>query len=98
MTRAELQIEAARSRDEPGPLEEALVLLRAARSLPGCQNRVLLVDARARLERARQALARGEDATRDLEAVLAHRADVAANVPDSEPWDEVFAQAEALRP
>ena len=98
VTRAELQIEAARSRDEPGPLEEALVLLRAARSLPGCQNRVLLVDARARLERARQALARGEDATRDLEAVLAHRADVAANVPDSEPWDEVFAQAEALRP
>jgi hypothetical protein len=77
-------------------LERALAELAHARGLDGCQNRVALLEARARLERARRARARGADAAADLAAVLARGESLPATLPDATAWQAVLAEARAL--
>jgi len=53
------------------------------------------LQATARLARARLAIAAGEDAGADLEAILALRDHEAARVPDNMPWVALFQDAES---
>ncbi len=97
ITLAELQIEKGRMDGSDGWLLAAGETLAAAKDLEGCPNRVNLLSARAELERARQARARGDDPAPLIEAVLDRCRHEAAMVSDSAPWDAVRAEAEAER-
>ncbi|MPZ16959.1 MAG: protein kinase [Luteitalea sp.] len=97
ITLAELQLEMARSSQRRELIDKALETLGRAAKLEGCGNRVNYLRACAQLERARLAVAAGEDARADLDAVLAMRNDEGAQEPDNAPWLEVFAAAEQLR-
>jgi tetratricopeptide (TPR) repeat protein/predicted Ser/Thr protein kinase len=70
-----------------GDATGALVELEAARSLPGCQNRVNLLRARALLRRGMEG---GPGGRADLEAALALCPDHAHH-PDDAPWEELRA-------
>ncbi|MBI3268296.1 MAG: protein kinase [Planctomycetes bacterium] len=80
-----------------GRVDEALELLRPARKLEGCQNRVMFLTARARLVRARLQAAAGLDPRPDLDVVLGYRDEAAASAPDNEGWLEVLDAAQAER-
>jgi len=73
-------------------LERALETLERARELSGCQNRVQALRARALLERAKRAKARGEDGRADLEAVLGLNEGSEARA--TAPWKDLLAEAE----
>lgn len=94
VTMAEILIECARRSGDPAWIAEALDALAHAGRLEGCGNRVEYLGARARLVRARLALAAGLDPRADLEAVLAWREHAAAHVPDHHPWTTLIAEAE----
>jgi tetratricopeptide (TPR) repeat protein/predicted Ser/Thr protein kinase len=98
VTLAEIEIEIGRTTGARDRIERALELLRHAHELPGCGNRVGFLEARARLERARAAVAGAapdaDTARRDLNAVLAMREDESARVPDNGPWLALFDDAE----
>ena len=95
--RVELQLEAARLDSDSSALDDAFVLIERAGELPGCQNRVMHLRARALLSRARLKLERGEDPDRELSEVEAYRTHNALHVPDAEPWLAVLAEADELR-
>ncbi len=95
VTAAELRIEQARIGGRDEPLGTALGLLEVAAGLEGCGNRVNLLRATARLERARLQRARGEDPRRELGAVMDFCRHEAAQVTDNAPWERIRLQAEA---
>jgi hypothetical protein len=99
VTLAELEIEKGRAAGDGAWLTAALDRLARARKLRGCANRVGFLEARARLERARAALAApapDRDAARaDLDAVMAQRGHEWTRVADDAPWRSLFAEAEA---
>ena len=67
--------------------------------LEGCGNRVSYLRACTQLARAQVAIASGGNlpgARADLDAVLAQRDDVRANVPDNQPWQELLAEADRV--
>jgi tetratricopeptide (TPR) repeat protein len=97
ITLAELQLALGSASRDGGWLTRALATLVRAEQLEGCGNRVLYLQARARLERARLAIASGEDlpaARIDLEAVLALCDGEHVHVPDNEPWRDLLRQAD----
>jgi tetratricopeptide (TPR) repeat protein len=93
VTLAELRALQARATGRREHLDEALGILRAARDLDGCPNRVNLLAARTRIERARHDAARGGDPRPDLDAVLAACAHEAATVSDNQPWEAIRREA-----
>jgi tetratricopeptide (TPR) repeat protein len=98
VTRGELYLARGRSEANGADLDAALESLTAAASLPGCQNRVNLTTARVLLERAQLALARGQDASADLDAVLEYRSSLAIHAAGvSDAWMTLFERAQALR-
>jgi serine/threonine protein kinase len=100
ITLAELELEMARRTGEKSWIASALEQLKSAGELPGCGVRVHYLVTQAWLERARLALAAPapdrEAARADLKAVLARREHEASQVPDNQPWLELFAEAERL--
>ncbi len=92
---AEAQLALVRAQDDPAWVQRALDALAAAGELEGCMNRVELLTARAYLQRARHARARGGDPRGDLARVLGYRDDDQANTPDNGPWVDVLRAAEA---
>lgn len=94
VTLAEIRLAAARCGDGPARVEGALEALDMARSMRGCQNRVNLLTARTRLERARRLAASGSDPTRDLSVVIEMCRGEPARVRDNQPWLALRAEAE----
>jgi len=88
-TRAELLL-------RHGELEEAFEVLARASALEGCQNRINLLKARARLGRARRAIEDGGNGRADLEAVRAMHAQATQRAPNEPPWSEVLEEAQGL--
>jgi serine/threonine protein kinase len=97
VTLAELQLEMACTTTDAGWISKALETLERAEHLNGCMNRVGYLRASAQVERARLALAAGDDPRADLDAVLSVRDNEQARVPDNRPWLDLFATAERLR-
>jgi serine/threonine protein kinase len=99
LTLAEFQLALGRAAKDVGSLTRALATLGRAEGLEGCGNRVSYLRACTQLERARLAIASGQDvgaARADLDAVLAMRGGDQARVPDSEPWRDLFTEAERV--
>lgn len=97
MTLAECELALGSTSCDRRWLTRAMATLVRAEQLEGCGNRVLYLQGRARLERARLAIASGEDlhaARLDLEAVLASGDAEHVRVPDNEPWRDLLAQAD----
>ncbi len=99
VTLAELEIEMARATGDGARLGDALDRLARARQLRGCHNRIGFLEAQARLERARLALAAPQPdraaARADLEAVVAMRDHEWTRVADNAPWLALISDAEA---
>ncbi len=93
VTLAELRALLGRATGQREPLDTALEILRGARDLDGCPNRVNLLAARTRLDCARHEAAHGGDPRPDLEAVLAACTNEAAQVTDNQPWEAVRIEA-----
>jgi hypothetical protein len=94
---AELQLALGTTQGDATWLTAAIATLDRAWRLDGCGNRVAFLQARARLERARLAMASGDEpqgARADLEAVLALGDAKHAHVPDNEPWRDLLAEAQ----
>ncbi|MBI1850016.1 MAG: protein kinase [Planctomycetes bacterium] len=98
VTRAEILLEEARTPDRSDRLDLALRSLDAARKMEGCPNRVGLLAARARLQRARHAIARGADPRADLLAVRDLAKPVFLDIPDNHAWHEVLREMIRLDP
>src|SRR5690606_21946027 len=92
---AEAQLALVRAHDDAAWVERALTALAAAGDLDGCGNRVELLTARAYLQRARHARARGDDPRADLALVLEYRGAPQATTHDNGPWVEVLEAAAA---
>jgi tetratricopeptide (TPR) repeat protein len=84
----------AELRTEAGDLDEALSGLEEAGALGGCQNRLDLLSAVARLRRAQRTARAGGDPRHDLMRVLAHRESEPLRVDDPGPWRDVILEAE----
>ncbi len=99
VTLAELEIEMARATGDGARLGDALDRLARARQLRGCHNRIGFLEAQARLERARLAMAAPQPdraaARADLEAVVAMRDHEWTRVADNAPWLALMSDAEA---
>ncbi len=93
---AELALAGVKATKDPRWLERAFASVDAASKAHGCQNRVSWLRANALIERARTAIARGEDARADLETVKKLGSGEPANVPDNEPWLRVLRTADEL--
>ncbi len=79
-----------------GWFDSAVQTLECARNLIGCPNRVNLLTAQARLELARMARARGDDARPQLEEILDFCQSACAQVSDNQPWEAIRAEAASL--
>jgi serine/threonine protein kinase len=104
VTLSELQLARGRVEREPEWLSHALATLERASELEGCGNRVMYLQAQARLERARIGIASGRQlaaARADLDVILdmgAHQEQHPhVHTPDNDPWREVLAEAEKSR-
>lgn len=92
--RAELLTERGRRADDAQDFVAALAALGRAATLPGCQNRVMILRARTQLARSRYLRDHGGDADADLRAILEVRDAHDPEAHRSETWQEIFQQAE----
>lgn len=95
MLRAEIHIARGRA-GNASAFESALDDVRAARELPGCQNRVNFVECRIFTERARLAIAEGRDGRDDLRRVLKHESSPELRAQKERHWHDLLADARAL--
>ncbi|MFG0316014.1 MAG: hypothetical protein ACF8XB_01980 [Planctomycetota bacterium JB042] len=84
----------AEARLEDGDPDGALADLEVAAGARGCQNRVRLLVATARLARARLRATEGGDVREDLDAVLAEARQEFVQLEGSGPWRALLAEAE----
>jgi tetratricopeptide (TPR) repeat protein/predicted Ser/Thr protein kinase len=96
VTKAELEIALERTLRTKEWSERALETLGRARGEAGCQNRVQLLDAWARIERARTSRARGEDVGDELDAVAELASSERAHIPER-AWRDVLDAVDELR-
>ncbi len=94
VTLAEITIEKGRLTGDGSRFIAAIDLLRGARSLDGCPNRLNLLSATANLELARHSRAGGDDPRPQLEVVIRLCDNEGAKVPDNEPWEAIRVAAE----
>ncbi len=94
VTLAEIKIQKGRDSADSDSFIAAIDILRGARSLEGCPNRLNLLTATANLEWARHARARGADPRTQLEVVIRLCNHEGANVADNEPWEAIRVEAE----
>jgi tetratricopeptide (TPR) repeat protein len=99
VTLAEFELAFGCAGPDMDALGRALVALDRAGELPGCGNRVNYLRGRTHLERARIAMATGNnpsEARADLAAVLALRESPFLKVADNDPWRSLMAEADRM--
>lgn len=98
LARAELLWALGNGEHDRAPLRTAIEILLDASKLPGCQNRVNLMTAKAQLSLAQLAIAAAEDPTPHLGQI----ANLSAALPDSsrggKAWSPILAAADKLWP
>ena len=89
-----IKIDKGRESPDSDSFVAAIDILRGAKSLAGCPNRLNLLTATANLEWARHARAGGADPRPQLEVVIRLCDHEGANVTDNEPWEAIRVEAE----
>lgn len=95
-TTAELATEHGCRTGDESSFDEALARVEKARELPGCQNRVNLLEARARIERAKLRRARGQSWREDLQLVHRFESMLSTRAGPGSAWRQVLDEAQRL--